>query len=62
MALYVAVANKGTEDFASGRPNGDWSCFVDADKDAAIRKALNAVRMWGSQYRVLVGELKDDAS
>lgn len=72
MKLYVAVVfteeSSTVENFnLSRRTDGDWSCFVDVDKDKAIQRALKAKRRWDGtsskkcEYKVLVGTLTAEA-
>lgn len=44
----------------SGRPLGDWACFVGASRDEVIRRAREARRAWQGtpgQYEIHVGVL-----
>jgi len=60
--IYIAVVCTFQE--FSGRPEGDWSCFTDKDKNAAITKALVSKRKWEEKgygpYRVLVGKVVEE--
>lgn len=62
--VYIAAVCKLWD--RSGRTEGDWSCFIDKNKNAAITKALNAKRKWEEKgygpYRVLVGNLVEEVA
>lgn len=45
---------------------GDWSCFLGATKAEAVRRALDATKVWERDgygpYQVLVGKLTEEAT
>lgn len=52
----------------SMRPEGDLACFVAETKDGAVKRGLRARKWWSerrgsldARYRVLVGELTEEA-
>lgn len=59
MKIYVAVVTKAWE--LSGRPDGDWACFLDKNQKMAIAKAANARAKWEAKgygpYKIWVGIL-----
>lgn len=62
--IYVAVVCKVWE--RSGRPAGDWACFINKQKSEAIRAAIAARKKWSEKgygpYRILVGVLGEEVS
>ena len=66
MPLWVAVIDRPLDRPGQGsnRPDGEWAAYIDTDRHALIRKALDQRRRWsrvGRQYRVLVGTLSSEA-
>jgi uncharacterized 2Fe-2S/4Fe-4S cluster protein (DUF4445 family) len=59
---YVAIVMR-QDDPSSNRADGSWACFVDTDKDEAIKKAIEATKRYESRgngpYDILVGSLTD---
>lgn len=63
--IYVAVVCKLWD--RSGRPRGDWACFVDKQESRAISQAIGAKKEWERKgaygpYRILVGTLTKEAT
>jgi hypothetical protein len=55
---YVAVLiNKELED--SNEDDKSWSCYVDKNKDVAIKKAIESTKSFGP-YDILVGRLEEE--
>jgi hypothetical protein len=59
---YVAIVMR-QDDPISNRSDGSWACFVDTDRDEAIKKAIEATKRYESRgngpYDILVGSLTD---
>jgi hypothetical protein len=62
MTIYIATICKLWD--RSGRPDGDWACFIDKQKSNAIKKAIAARTTWESKgygpYKILVGTLDSE--
>jgi hypothetical protein len=60
--VYVAVVMRKGVNFSNREPHKDWSCFVDAKKEDAVKRALTAacdwVRRYG-EYDICVGKLTE---
>jgi hypothetical protein len=55
---YVAVLiNKELKD--SNEDDKSWSCYVDENKDVAIKKAIESTKSFGP-YDILVGRLEEE--
>lgn len=58
MILHVAVVDRPSSNYYSGRPEGDFAAFISEDKDDVIQRALVARNKWGrDRYRVPYGIL-----
>jgi hypothetical protein len=59
---YVAVVMRKGTNYSERAPHKDWSCFVDAKKEDAVKRALAAARVWAQrygEYDILVGTLAE---
>jgi hypothetical protein len=62
---YAAVVMRKGTNYSDRSPHKDWSCFVDAKKEDAVKRALAAARSWAQrygEYDILVGQLTESVN